>query len=83
MDIYGKALAAKGYTVNYKPNLGNREIVRPALASGQIDFYPGYAATGAETLSGSVSTAPKKPIKPSRITRFRIRARSAFTPAPR
>src|SRR5947209_6534198 len=44
MNIYGKALAAKGYTVNYKANLGNRQIVEPALASGQIDFYPGYAA---------------------------------------
>ena len=49
MDIYGKALEAKGYTVNYKANLGNREIVEPALASGQIDFYPGYAATELNT----------------------------------
>ena len=51
MDIYGKALAAKGYTVNYKANLGNREIVQPALASGQIDFYPGYAATDLEFIN--------------------------------
>ncbi len=51
MDIYGKALAAKGYTVNYKANLGNREIVEPALASGQIDFYPGYAATDLEFIN--------------------------------
>ena len=51
MNIYGKALAAKGYTVNYKANLGNREIVEPALASGQIDFYPGYAATDLEFIN--------------------------------
>jgi osmoprotectant transport system substrate-binding protein len=51
MDIYGKALAAKGYTVNYKANLGNREIVEPALASGQVDFYPGYAATDLEFIN--------------------------------
>jgi len=51
MDIYGKALEAKGYTVNYKANLGNREIVEPALASGQIDFYPGYAATELEFIN--------------------------------
>lgn len=51
MDIYGKALVAKGYTVNYKANLGNREIVEPALASGQIDFYPGYAATDLEFIN--------------------------------
>ena len=48
MDIYGKALEAKGYTVTYKANLGNREVVEPALASGQIDFYAGYAATELE-----------------------------------
>jgi osmoprotectant transport system substrate-binding protein len=51
MNIYGKALESKGYTVTYKANLGNREIVEPALASGQIDFYPGYAATELEFLN--------------------------------
>ena len=43
--IYGGALKNKGYTVNYKDKLGNREIVEPALLSGQIDLYAGYAAT--------------------------------------
>lgn len=43
--IYGGALKNKGYTVNYRDKLGNREIVEPALESGQIDMYPGYAAT--------------------------------------
>ena len=51
MYIYGKALEGKGYTVNYKANLGAREVVEPALASGQIDFYPGYAATELEFLN--------------------------------
>jgi len=43
--IYGGALKNKGYTVNYKDKLGNREIVEPALENGQIDLYAGYAAT--------------------------------------
>jgi len=51
MNIYGKALQAKGYTVNFKANLGNREIVEPALAKGDIDFYPGYAATDLEFIN--------------------------------
>ncbi|HEX6547976.1 MAG TPA: ABC transporter substrate-binding protein [Candidatus Dormibacteraeota bacterium] len=50
-SIYGKALAAKGYNVSYKLNLGNREIVQPALFSGQIDLYPGYAATELEFIN--------------------------------
>ncbi len=48
MDIYGKALQAKGYTVTFKPNLGNREILSPALAKGDIDFYIGYTGTDLE-----------------------------------
>jgi osmoprotectant transport system substrate-binding protein len=43
--IYGGALKNKGYTVNYRDKLGNREIVEPALENGQIDLYAGYAAT--------------------------------------
>ena len=50
-DIYGKALEAKGYTVTYKTKLGNRQIVEPALASAQIDFYPGYAASELEFIN--------------------------------
>src|SRR5216684_7937334 len=47
-EIYGQALAKDGYTINYKLLLGNREVVAPALESGQIDIYPGYAATDLE-----------------------------------
>ena len=43
--IYGGALKNKGYTINYRDKLGNREIVEPALENGQIDLYAGYAAT--------------------------------------
>ena len=43
--IYGGALKNKGYTINYRDKLGNREIVQPALENGQIDLYAGYAAT--------------------------------------
>lgn len=46
--IYGKALEHDGYTIKYKVNLGTREVVAPALKSGQIDLYPGYAATDLE-----------------------------------
>ncbi|OLB84486.1 MAG: ABC transporter substrate-binding protein [Chloroflexi bacterium] len=48
MYLYGQALAHDGYTVNYKPNLGSREVVAPAIENGQIDLYIGYAATDLE-----------------------------------
>jgi osmoprotectant transport system substrate-binding protein len=43
--IYGKALQAKGYTVTFRPNLGSREVVEPALLKGDVDAYVTYAAT--------------------------------------
>jgi osmoprotectant transport system substrate-binding protein len=47
-ELYGQALSHDGYTVNYKLLLGTREVVAPAIKSGQIDLYPGYAATELE-----------------------------------
>ncbi len=44
-ELYGQALEADGYKVERKLNLGAREIVAPALESGQIDLYPEYLAT--------------------------------------
>jgi len=43
--IYGIALKNKGYTIDYRDKLGNREIVEPSLENGLIDLYAGYAAT--------------------------------------
>lgn len=47
-ELYGQALAHDGYTVNYKLLLGTREILAPAIETGQVDLYPGYAATDLE-----------------------------------
>jgi osmoprotectant transport system substrate-binding protein len=41
-DIYGQALAANGFDVKYKLNIGAREAYIPALQSGQIDLIPEY-----------------------------------------
>ena len=47
-DLYGEALSHDGFTVNYKLQLGNREVVSTAIKSGQVDLYIGYAATDLE-----------------------------------
>ncbi|TMD65844.1 MAG: hypothetical protein E6I84_08035 [Chloroflexi bacterium] len=47
-QIYGQALKGKGYTINFKLNLGAREVVEPALERGDIDLFPDYAATELE-----------------------------------
>src|SRR5437773_5371759 len=44
-ELYAQILEANGYKVTRKFNLGNREIVQPALQSGQIDILAEYEAT--------------------------------------
>lgn len=56
-QLYGQALVHSGYTVNYKLRLGKREVVAPAIKSGQIDLYPGYAATDLEYYNGGAGEA--------------------------
>jgi osmoprotectant transport system substrate-binding protein len=56
-ELYGQALQHDGYTVNFKLNLGNREVVAPALKSGQIDMYVGYAATDLEFYNNGAGEA--------------------------
>ncbi len=44
-EIYAQGLEANGYTVDRHMNLGNREVVKPALESGEIDVVPEYIGT--------------------------------------
>lgn len=56
-ELYGQALQHDGYTVNFKLNLGSREVVAPAIKSGQIDLYIGYAATDLEYYNSGAGEA--------------------------
>src|SRR5207244_2312766 len=62
-EIYAQALEAAGYTVTRKFNLGSREIVAPALASGQIDIYPEYLASYLTFLTNDPTKASSDPAK--------------------
>jgi osmoprotectant transport system substrate-binding protein len=56
--LYSQALAAKGYTVTLKDNVGSSEIIYKALTSGQIDLYPEYTGT----LLSAVANQTKSPV---------------------
>ena len=56
-EIYGQALAHDGYTVNYKLLLGTREVLVPAMKAGQVDLYPGYAASDLEYYNNKAGEA--------------------------
>ncbi len=55
--IYEGALENEGFTVTVRPNLGSREIVAPALERGEINLYPGYAATELEFFNNNAGEA--------------------------
>ena len=44
-ELYAQVLEAAGYKIERKFNLGAREVVIPAIESGQIDFEVDYLAT--------------------------------------
>lgn len=52
VHIYAQALEADGYQVQTRTEIGNREVVAPALEKGDIDFVPEYLNTLLEFLGG-------------------------------
>ncbi len=56
-ELYAQALEHDGYTVTRKLRLGTREVIAPAIKSGQIDLYPGYAATDLEYYNSAAGEA--------------------------
>ncbi|MBB5632274.1 osmoprotectant transport system substrate-binding protein [Cryobacterium mesophilum] len=58
-QLYGQALAAKGYKIDYAPSIGSRETFIPALQDGSIDLIPDYAGNllyGADPKATATST---------------------------
>src|SRR5437879_4792902 len=83
-QIYGQALKAKGYTVQFKLNLGSREVVEPALEKGDIDLYPGYAATELEFINkGKGEATPDAAATVAKLnTYLEPKALKALNPSP-
>lgn len=76
-DIYGQALAAKGYKVSYKLNIASREVTYGLLKSGAITLKPEYngallayldsvaKTTSPQTSTDQVDAAITKELDPS------------------
>lgn len=60
-EIFAQRLESNGATVERKFQLGNREIVFPALESGDIDVLAEYAATALEFVNGGAGQASSDP----------------------
>jgi osmoprotectant transport system substrate-binding protein len=55
-DIYATVLEENGYPVDRRFNLGSREVVNPALKSGEIDLLAEYTGTLLTFEGGTSST---------------------------
>src|SRR6266849_6221858 len=75
-ELYARALEAKGYTITRKFNLGSREIVAPALASGQIDLYPEYLASYLTFLTNDPTKASSDPVKTYAAVQDAVKAKN-------
>ena len=60
-EVFAQMLEKNGATVERKFQLGNREIVFPALESGDIDVLAEYAATALEYVNGGAGQATTDP----------------------
>ncbi len=56
-EVFAQVLESAGIDVERKFQLGNREVVFPALESGEIDILAEYAATVLEHLNGGAGEA--------------------------
>ncbi len=82
-ELFAQTLEANGYKVNRKFQLGNREIVFPALEAGQIDVLAEYAATALEFVNkgaGEASTDPAATVAKLN-ERLKSKGLAALTPA--
>jgi osmoprotectant transport system substrate-binding protein len=57
-QLYAQALAAKGFTVHLRQNIGPTEVIDPGLLSGSIDMYPEYTGEIVSTLTNIALGAP-------------------------
>ncbi|HKU55904.1 MAG TPA: glycine betaine ABC transporter substrate-binding protein [Gaiellaceae bacterium] len=57
-QLYGQALQAKGFKVEFKGSFGSSELADKAITSGKMNFYPEYTGVVALDLA-KASPAPK------------------------
>jgi len=82
--IYEGALRADGVSVTVQPNLGPRPVVAPAMERGDIDLYPGYAASDLEYYNNSAHEASADTASTVEKLRARLASKglTALDPSP-
>jgi len=68
-ELYAQALAAKGFEVEKRLDLGNEQVADEALSSGEIDLYPEYTGTALQAILGYEGEPPRTPEETYRTAR--------------
>jgi glycine betaine/choline ABC-type transport system substrate-binding protein len=82
-EIFAQMLESNGATVERKFQLGNREVVMPALEAGEIDVLAEYAATALEFVNDGAGEATTDAQETAELLRERLAERelTALEPA--
>lgn len=83
-ELYAQILEANGFTVARQEASGTREVVFPAVESGEIDVLPEYAATALEYANGGAGEATADAEETAELLRAALEPRglTALDPAP-
>ena len=83
-ELFAQVLEANGFTVERKFQLGNREIVFPALEAGEIDILAEYAASLLEHVNAAAGEASTDAVATVAKLRERLAPKglTALDPAP-
>ncbi len=79
-QLYKQALEAKGFTVQYRRNIGSTELTDAALRSGRINMYPEYTGTQLAVVFKR-KTAPRSAAATFQLAK-RLQAARGFTVLP-
>ncbi len=70
-EIYKQALEADGYPVNHQVQVGPREVLKPALESGEVHFVPEYVGSALEVGFGIEPSADADDTRQKLIDAYR------------
>ena len=77
-QLYGQALQAKGFKVEYKGSFGSSELANTAIKSGKMNFYPEYTGVVALDLAKTKNAPRRKTSDATRTTKSPRRSRARW-----
>jgi osmoprotectant transport system substrate-binding protein len=81
-EIYAQAMEAEGYTIERTLRVGSREVLKPALESGEVDFVPEYVGSALEVGFGQEPTTDTDDTRDALIAAFEPKGVAVLEAAP-